>query len=171
MKPVYLVIGVSGCGKSWILRQLTDKFKYVAHDRCWSHPDAKPDEGLDPKWGPPGSKSTHLKEILDSSKASDKPVITEVPFAERELRTNIEAQGIRVIPIFVVEEPDVVQKRYETREKKPIPKAALSRAKTIVNRAKEWHAFYGTSDEVLKHLKDINVDRMSPSEWRAFNRK
>ncbi len=170
MKPIYLIIGVSGCGKSWVSRQLTDKFTYVPHDRCWSHPTAKPDSGDDPKWQP-GAISTHLKEISDAVKKSTKPVITEVPFAERQLRADLEAQGIQVVPVFVIEDPDVVKKRYEAREKKPIPKPAYSRAKTIINRAKEWGAFYGTSDEVFKHLKDLNVDRMSPAEWRAFNRK
>lgn len=171
MKTIYLVIGVSGSGKSWILRQLADKFTYIPHDRCWEHPDAKPDEGLDPKWGPKGSKSTHLKEISENAKKSEKPVITEVPFAERQLREDLEAQGFRVIPVFVVEDSDVVQKRYESREGKPIPKAALSRAKSIIERAREWRAFYGTSSEVLDHLKNLNVDRMNPAEWRAFNRK
>lgn len=171
MKPVYLIIGVSGCGKSWILRQLADKFHYIPHDRCWSHPNAKPEEGLDPKWGPPGSESTHLKEISMAAKKSNKPVITEVPFAERKFREDLEAQGFDVIPVFVVEDADLISKRYEARERKPLPKAAYSRAKTIINRAKEWRAFYGTSDEVLKHLQDLNVDRMSPAEWRAFNRK
>lgn len=170
MKTIYLVVGVSGCGKSWILRQVADKFNYLAHDRCWEHPTLKPDMGPDPKW-PAGAKSTHVREIVETAKISEKPIITEVPFAERQLREDLERQGLKVVPIFVIEDPDVVQKRYETREKKPIPKAALSRARTIIDRAKEWGAFYGTSDQVLKYLQDLKVDRMSPEEWRAFNRR
>ncbi len=171
MQPVYLVVGVSGSGKSWVCRQLGDKFTYVPHDRCWEHPLAKPSEGLDPKWGPPGSKSTHVKMILQAAEKAETPVITEVPFAERKLREDLEAKGAKVIPIFVIEEPNVVSDRYHKREGKPLQKAAITRATSILERAREWNAFSGTSDEVLKHLKDLKLSsRMTTEEWRKFNR-
>lgn len=171
MQDVYLIVGVSGSGKSWVARQLADKFNYVPHDRCWTHPHAKPAEGLDPKWGPPGCKSTHFESLLAAAKESALPVLSEVPFAERKLREDLEKEHVHVVPVFVIEPPEVIAKRYRQREGKDLAKPALSRAISIVDRAKEWNSFFGTSDEVLKHLKELKFsDRMSHSEWRAFNR-
>lgn len=171
MATVYLVCGVSGSGKSWVCRQLSDKFKYIPHDRCWYHPDAKPAEGLDPKWGPKGSKSTHVETIVKEAKDSDKPIITEVPFAERQVREELEKAGLKVKAVFVIEDPDIIQKRYAEREKKALHKAAVTRATSIKDRAREWKSFMGKSDEVLRYLKGLNTtERMTPQEWRAFNR-
>lgn len=153
MQPVYLVCGVSGSGKSWVCRQLTDKFSYIPHDKCWSHPTAKPSEGLDPKWGPPGSKSIHADVVSLVAQKSGRPIITECPFAERQAKEELEAKGLKVIPVFVIEDPSVVAKRYQTREGKPLPKSAFSRASSILDRAREWRAFHGTSSQVLEHLK------------------
>ena len=155
MQPVYLVCGVSGSGKSWACRQVRDKFFYVPHDACWVHPDATPTITPDAKWGPRGSKSVHLEVLLKIVKEAKKPVLTECPFAERELREGLERNGIKVIPVFVIEEPRTVAERYERREGKPIPKAALSRASSIINRAREWNGFYGTSTQVVEHLKSL----------------
>lgn len=170
ISTVYLIIGVSGSGKSWVSRQLKEKFLYLPHDRCWEHYSAKPDEGDDPKWGPPGCKSTHLSQILSKAKDSDKPLITEVPFGERQLKEDLEGRGIKVVPIFIIEDPEIVARRYQNREGKPLPKNVYTRASTIIDRAKEWNAFFGTSSQVLEHLKNVKL-RMSPSEWRDFNRK
>lgn len=155
MQPVYLVCGVSGSGKSWVCRQLKEKFSYVPHDKCWSHPTAKPSDGPDPKWGPKGSKSIHTDVISLVAKMSQRPIVTECPFGERQVRTELEAKGLKVIPIFVVEEPGVVARRYQSREGKPIPAAAFSRASSIIDRAREWKSFHGTSDQVLEHLKGV----------------
>lgn len=170
MATVYLVCGVSGSGKSWVCRQLSDKFNYIPHDRCWSHPTAKPDEGLDPKWGPKDCKSTHVETIAKEAKDSDKPILTEVPFGERLIKEQLEAKGLKVRTVFVIEDPGVISERYQKREGKPLQKAAVTRATSIKERAKEWGSFFGTSDEVLNHLKDLKViERMTPQEWRRFN--
>ena len=158
MNLVYLIIGVSGCGKSWVCRQLVDKFNYIAHDRCWKHPKAKPEEGLDPKWGPPGCESTHLETILSEVKSSKKPIVTEIPFGERKFRENLEKEGIKVTPIFIIEDPKVVSSRYYAREGKHLPKPALTRATSIIERANEWEAVKGTSAEILEYLKNIKGD-------------
>lgn len=172
-KPkVVLVVGVSGSGKSWVCRQLTDKYHYLPHDRCWTHPHAKPKEGIDVEWGPKGCQSTHLPSIIEEASKADRPLITEVPFGERKLREDLQNAGMHVTVVFVIEDPEIVAKRYLARERRPLAKAALSRAKSIVERAKEWRAFYGTSAEVLSHLRDLKfTDRMTSQEWRAFNRK
>lgn len=136
MMPVYLVCGVSGSGKSWACRQLTDKYHYIEHDKHFKD---------------------HLKVVFHAARTADKPVITEVPFAERILKEKLESHQVKVIPVFVVEAPEVVAKRYSSREKKPLPKNAYTRATTIVDRAKEWNAFQGTSQEVLDYLKTTNL--------------
>jgi gluconate kinase len=163
MQSVVVVAGVSGCGKSWACRQVADKYWYVPHDRCWQVPGQR---GWDPKhiWAAdmgdasryqPGAKSNHLEVLIEAAKVATKPVLTECPHGERVLREGLEAAGIRVIPIFVVEPPQVVAMRYMKREGKPIPKAALTRATTIVARADEWGAFKGSSGEVLEYLRGM----------------
>lgn len=156
MNTVYLVCGVSGSGKSWACRQAAHKFSYVPHDRCWTHPNAKPDAGDDPKWGPLGSKNIHVDVVTEVAKSAKKPVLTECPFAERQIKEQLEAKGLKVIPVFVIEEPEVVANRYQRREGKPLPKAAFTRAASIIDRAREWRGFYGTSTEVLEHLRGLN---------------
>lgn len=131
-QPVILVCGVSGSGKSWVCRQVADRFHYVAHDEHFKN---------------------HPEVIIDTCKKADKPVITESPFGERVLREQLERAGVRVIPYFVVEHPRVVQQRYLQREGKVLPKAALTRATTIIDRANEWNAPKGTSSEILNLLR------------------
>jgi hypothetical protein len=95
-----------------------------------------------------------------------------VPFAERKLREDLEHAGIKVVPVFVIEPPEVVAKRYYTREGKPLHKAAITRATSIRDRAGEWSAFGGTSDEVLEHLLKVKLEEpLSPEEWRKFKRE
>lgn len=165
MMPVIIVAGVSGCGKSWACRQVADLYTYIPHDRCYvtaERPawDASMTWGADTKddsrWAP-GAKSNHVEVLIAASKIATKPVLTECPFGERPLREALEAAGLRVIPIFVVEPPNVVAMRYMKREGKPIPKAALTRATTIVERAIEWGAFKGSSGEVLEYLRGMGA--------------
>lgn len=160
---IYLVCGVSGCGKSWAARQAADRFRYIPHDRCWvspGHPSWDPaqvwaaDLGDESRYQK-GAKSCHLEVLVAASKIADKPLLTECPFAERVLREELEGAGLEVIPVFVIEAPSVVSRRYRAREGKPIPQAALTRATSIRGRANEWKAFSGTSDEVLKFLREV----------------
>lgn len=129
---VYVVCGVSGSGKTWVCKQLADKFCYVPHDEHYSD---------------------HVTVMRRKSLSQDKPMITECPFGERLFCGELQQKGLRVTPVFVIEHPDLIASRYHSREKKPISKAAYTRAHTISKRAKEWNAFAGTSQEVLEHLK------------------
>ena len=135
-KTIYLVCGVSGSGKTWVCSQLKDKFTYVPHDAFFY-------------------SINHA--LVKASRASDKPLITEVPFGERPLRESLERIGFKVVPIFVIERPDVVAARYMMREKKPIQKSAYSRAATISSRATEWKAKAGTSADILQYLQDLKL--------------
>lgn len=136
MRPVYLVCGVPGSGKTWVCSQLTDKFNYIPHD---NHPK---------------DIQTIIK---DAAMNGTKTVITECPFGERSFKEFLEAFNIVVIPLFIVEEPKVVQERYFKREGKELYKAGVTRATTIKDRAKEWNAVNGTSSEILEYLKKVQV--------------
>jgi gluconate kinase len=153
MMPVILVAGVQGSGKSWVCRQLTDKFRYVPHDRCWTHPLQSPGEGLDAAWGAPGSKSTHVPEILRAATESTLPVLTEAPFGERQLRDELTKAGLKVSVVFIVEDASTLTRRFRNREGKSLPDGALTRAAGLQKRAIDWGCFWGSSEQVLQHLK------------------
>lgn len=133
-QPVLLICGVSGSGKTWVCRQLADKFTYVPHDVFF---EAIP------------------QVVAHAAKNSTKPIITECPFGERLIRESMEKRGLRVVPFFVIEEPSLVRARYMAREKKELPKNAWTRATSIIERAKEWGAISGTSTEILNYLRDL----------------
>lgn len=159
---IILVCGVQGSGKSWVCRQLAEKFDYVPHDQCWKHPIYKPKNQIDAKWGPPGSVSTHLETLVKRAKDADRTIITEVPFAEKQLKEDLEDHGLKVVPVFVVEDGKTISKRLFDREKKRPTRSVLTRAEGLAGRASRWGCFAGTSSEVLKHLKQETPVRKSP---------
>lgn len=136
-KKIYLICGVPGSGKTWVSKQLDGKFHYLPHDANYKN---------------------HTHAVWKASQISDKPIITECPFGERELKARLIAHGLDVKPYFVVESPDTVKLRYEDREKRPCPQNHITRASSIGARAKEWQAPHGTSDEVLQLLQKENID-------------
>ena len=131
---MYLVCGVSGSGKTWVCKQVTDKFNYIPHDETYND---------------------SIGAICGAATADKRPIITECPFAERLFKEKLEAAGFKVIPVFVVETPDVVADRHMKREGRPASKSALSRALTIQTRAEEWRAPFGPSHVVLDYLKSV----------------
>ena len=138
MADVYLICGVPGAGKTWVCERLGDKFSYIPHDDYLE------------------SESSFFTALAESSIASDKPVITECPFKERMTKQILEEKyGLNVIPMFVVDDPETIARRYTSREGKPFSQANLTKATTILSRAIEWGAFQGTSEQVLNHLKSI----------------
>jgi hypothetical protein len=155
MSLVILVIGVAASGKSWVCRQLTDRFDYLAHDRCWEHPDFTPADLPDAPWGPPGSVSRHLEMLALAAQGGARPVISEVPFGESELMRRLRGVGVDVLPVFVVEEPKVIMTRYYQREKRSPPMEVLTRAGRLQAKAERLGAFFGTSDEILAHLQQL----------------
>lgn len=134
MMPVYLVCGVPGSGKTWVCRQVCEKFAYVPHDL---------------------HINDHIEFVCTMAKQVKIPIITECPFAERVTKEKLEAGGCVVIPIFIVEKPEVVAERYLQREGKPLYQSGITRASSIGSRADEWGAFKGTAGEVLNYLKAI----------------
>lgn len=131
-RKLYLICGVSGSGKTWVCKQLQDKFKYVPHDEHYTNIYAT---------------------VAHAAFSQPKPIITECPFGERIVRENLKDMGFDVVPVFVAEDPNLIAMRYFQRERKPIRKEAYTRASKIIERANDWGAYYGTSQQVLDHLK------------------
>jgi hypothetical protein len=131
---IYLLCGVPGSGKTWVIDQLHN-IAHVDHD---SH-----------------SRQKLIATAKSLAYASKKPIVIDCPFDERSLKAELEACGLEVIPIFIVEEPSVVEARYMKRERKAPSQNVLTRANTIMNKVREWGAFYGTSNEVLTHLREL----------------
>lgn len=131
---IYLVVGAPGSGKSWVCEQLKGTFEYVPHD-------------LYPK--------TYIAEVLERVKTAPKPLLIETPFSVSKIVEPLNQAGYSVIPVFIIETPNVTAERYLKREGKPIPQGHLTRIETYKQRANELKAFQGTSNEVLSYLKGI----------------
>lgn len=132
-RPLYLICGVSGSGKTWVCKQLVERYHYIPQDEHFDD---------------------LLEVITQEATVPGNPIITECPFGERSFRENAEAAGLSVFPYFIVETPEVCAERYLKREGKPIQMSAYSRASTIINRAIEWDAPMGTSHEILGMLQN-----------------
>lgn len=134
-KQVYLLVGCPGVGKTWVSDQLKTQFNVLEHDEF-------KEEG-------------YYKAIADAARHGDKPVLANTPFGVSRLTTNIESLGPSVIPVFIIEEDEVVTQRYESRSGKKILPGHLTRQRTYLRRARDLGAFVGTSSEVLEHLKRV----------------
>ena len=126
---IYLLIGAPGSGKTWVAKQLEDRFDYLAHD---DFPNPK----------------AYIQAIKRLEAFATKPLLIETPFSVSQF-----TEALSVIPIFIIESEETTKNRYENRENKPIPQGHLSRINTYRNRALELSAFSGTSQEALEYLK------------------
>lgn len=134
-KPIYLLCGVSGSGKTWVCEQLKDRFLYVRNDDYIRE-----------------NAGNRLGDLMALATHSTSPVLTDCPFGERELRDQLVSAGYHVKPYFIVESTETVQARYLQRTGRPLPQAAATRSVSIAARADEWAAPRGTSSEVLQML-------------------
>ena len=132
----YLVIGIPASGKTWVCTRLSDVYEYWPHDD-WMFYDRQ--------------VSRYVEHIL-SKKNSPNTLLIETPFSITAIKAPLEAAGMEVIPVFIVEKPEVILTRYNARGKRDMPLGNLRRQETYEKIADEWRAFKGTSTEVLKHL-------------------
>ncbi len=137
-RPIMVVCGAPGSGKTWVCKQLIDKFEYVPHDKYIKVP-----------------RSEFIDDLLTASTRG--PVVTECPFGETDLIAQVAAAGAMVDSVFIVEPVDTVAQRYRSREGKEPMKSILSRASNIEARAREWGKPFGTSEQVLEYLKNILI--------------
>jgi adenylate kinase family enzyme len=139
----YLVCGVPASGKSYACEQLTEKFEYVHHDGFIYLKQ-------------PGA---YVKAVIEKARTATKPLLIEAPFSISQTKEPLEAAGIRVIPVFIIENSSVLTARYEKREGKEKARrylpGHLSRQETFLKRALDWGSFRGTSSEVLEYLRGI----------------
>jgi hypothetical protein len=137
LQPIYLVCGTPGSGKTWVCRQLADKFTYVPHD---DYP-----------------VQHYGKALMLAAETSDKPVIGEGPFRITVLVDELLPLNRRVRPFFIVEQPHIVKARYEAREHKPILSQHLTRIDRMIELSHEFGRPMGTSAEILQMLKEEKV--------------
>lgn len=135
MAPVYLLIAAPGSGKTWVASQLTHKFHYIAHDDYF-------DGG-------------YVQAIIKACDGGTKPVLAETPFSISQIMEPLQRKGIKVTPVFIIEDAAVTAKRYSAREGNPIIQGHLTRIETYRKRAIEWGAKRGTSQEILEYLRSI----------------
>lgn len=152
-QPIWLVCGVPGSGKTWVCNQLTEHFNYVAHD-------ANNDFKNRPKTESPITQ--HKAAILKAARTSEKPVIADCPFMISILIGELKQAGADVRPVFVIEPEWLVKRRYEAREKKPIPKQHLTRVNTVKLRARTHGIFHGSSEEVLSYFRKLLEKKSEP---------
>lgn len=134
MKPVYLLVGVPGSGKTWICNQLSN-FTHVPHDAYI---------GQD-----------YIAALKTAAKKSDKPVLAETPFSVSQIMHPLLEAGITVKPYFIHEPEAVLKARYTAREGRPIPLGHLSRQFTYMDRATILGAPIGTAHQILQLLKAV----------------
>lgn len=145
---LFLIVGAPGSGKTWVTSQLEDRFHLIHHD------------GYIYLKGPKGA---YVQAILDQTPKATKPVLIEAPFSMSDTIDPLEKAGYKITPVFIIERPEIHSARYEKRENKPIPKGHITRTNTYLKRAKEGNHFYGTSEQVLNHLKKLDVN-LKPKE-------
>lgn len=135
MQKIYLIVGAPGSGKTWVAKQLTDKFNFVPHDDY--------------------QDGDYVKALINAGRVSTLPVIAETPFSVSQIIDPVKKAGIVITPVFLLESPHTTKTRYEKREGKAIPQGHLTRIETYRKRAKEMGSFSGTSKEVLEYLRGV----------------
>jgi broad-specificity NMP kinase len=134
MSKVILLAGVPASGKSWVTSQLADRYAVVEQDDFIGH-------------------EVDYAPAIAEAAARFRPVIANAPFGTSELVATLEEIGIQVELVFILEDEDVLEARWDERgTPERARKSHRSRQRTYAARARELSAFAGTSAEVLEHL-------------------
>lgn len=139
IQTCYLLIGVPGSGKTWIMNKLRSQFYCISHD----------DFTL------AGLGDLIPKEVSMTALTSSRPLLLDCPFGEDALYEALTRQGIPVVPLVIVEAPGIIKTRYEARERMMCPQKHLTRAGNMKAKADRIGAFSGTSEEVLAQLRHV----------------
>lgn len=137
---ITMLVGVPGAGKTWVTSRIKDKFHVIQNDDFINHPN---------------QKQAYIDAIVKQSASATKPVLIEAPFSISQIKEPLELLGYEIECVFIIQNEDVLARRYEARDRRGLPKGHVSRQKTYLDRAKLWGSFFGTSDEVLKHLQAV----------------
>lgn len=141
-QEIFLLSGVPGSGKSWVCERAKEFYNYIPHDAYIG--------------------GQYIPAIIDAAYNGHRPVLIETPFSMSQIITPLEDEGLRVVPIFVIESPDVLERRWEVRgTPESARKGHLTRQNTYKARAMEYCAFCGGSDDVLFYLKSIAAEKIA----------
>lgn len=139
MNQIYMLVGVPAAGKTWIMKQLKEKFHTIDHDSSIG------------KW-----ENHYVETIVKEAPKATKPVLIETPFSMSKILEPLKEKGFQVTPVFISEKPELLMKRYSDRGQTGVyPKGHVTRQMTFLMRAMEGKHFLGTSQEVLEYLTDI----------------
>ena len=131
LPTVYIVSGIAGSGKSWACEQLTDKFNYVSYDS--------------------NRKKTHL-DLLRAT-PTDKIALYDLNIKTSTfIRRHSHEFNIHFVTIL----GDFLQVKQQLKNRGgKITKGTYKRWKVMKKRAKQYGEFAGSSQEVLKYLKNL----------------
>jgi hypothetical protein len=138
-RTVDLIVGCPGSGKTWVTERLKDSHQLVHHDAY---------AGMTGK--------RYVNAIKAAAASATKPILAEAPFSVSQIRRPLEAAGYDVRTVTIQEKRDVIAKRYQSREGKPIPQGHLTRQDTYREMAERSGGFVGTNKQVLSHLKRLH---------------
>jgi len=130
-KKVYLVIGLSGSGKSFVCSQVAPYSYRIKFDRLRG--------------------GNRRQEALKQASQQDKPIVADI--------TKLVSTTIKLNPefvykvVFIDESLEVVRQRIELRGGTYNEEAVLKRQKRLRSLALRHQAFSGSSDECLQWLK------------------
>ena len=141
-RTVDLIVGCPGAGKSWVAERLKDSHQLVHHDAST---------------GMKGQR--YVNAIKAAAASATKPLLAEAPFSVSQIRRPLEEAGFDVRTFTIQEKREVIARRYQSREGKPIPQGHLNRQDTYLEMADRSGGFVGTNREVLGHLKRLNRGR------------
>jgi hypothetical protein len=130
---IYLLVGCPCSGKSWVMSQLSTAYECIPHDLYI---------GQD-----------YVGAIASRIDKATKPLLIETPFSMSVIVGPLEALGHKVTPVFIIESKPILEKRYNEREGKSMPKGHLTRTNTYLQRARDGDHFYGDSEQVLNYLR------------------
>ena len=135
-RTVDLLIGCPGAGKTWVTDRLKDSYELVHHDLH---------SGM--------SGERYVDAIKQRAAAGAKRILAEAPFSVSQIRRPLEAAGYDVRLACIQEDRNVIAKRYQSREGRPIPQGHLTRQNTYREMTEKAGGFVGTNKQVLTHLK------------------
>lgn len=138
MKPIYLLVGSPGVGKTWVTSQLETHYQVMPHDAYIG--------------------KNYTQAVYEAAPKTSKSILIETPFSVSQIVEPLTKAGLEVIPMFIIENEAVHRERYETRSGKDLPKGHLTRTKTYLERAIAGKHFYGTAKQVLERLTDYATD-------------
>lgn len=138
MQIVYVLVGVPGCGKTWLLDQLpTDRFTIIRNDDYIGH------------WA-------DYMDAIFAAADGDRPVVCEATFSVSAITGKLSLRSITYQEIYIIESREMLRYRWSMRgTDMAIQMGHLTRQRTYLGRAEMQGAPHGTSDEMLETFRGL----------------